>query len=623
MTQDIGHRRPGRARRWSGLLASGAAALLLPIVVPAGIAWADAPTPSAVELPVPLAAGPIPNATVYDVACPATGSCTAVGQYQDTIGITHAMTLNLSAGVWTSAAMLAPNNAPDYTFADLNAVSCVSVGNCVAVGDYRVSTIKTEGFYAVETSGVWARGVALPLPADASSTPAQTTFLSVGCVPGGSVCKMLGEYTTTSTVNSAVDTFSFSTGLSPTSYEIAPGAGQIGIGLDSISCVDVSTCVAVGSETSNSAEVAAFDEYKSGTWGAPGMLVNPGGAGAPSEFLSAVSCVAVGQCVAAGNWTDLHGAVFAESYTLATWAWTAPTTIAQPSNLSYPFVDDLSCAGAITTCTMVGALSDRTGALHAATAQMTNGSWGQLAPTNVPSTATPDHELLGVSCTSGNQCTAVGYYTDSTSYVDSSGNHGFAGMAATWTPGTAPGQPTALHVVASNPHAAQLAWTAPANIGSGISHYELSSQLAGHAAVDKGPTISTAAVVSGLTPGGTYTFTVTAVATDGQTSVSAPLRVSAPPTTPSAPTIVRIAGVHHGIRVQWAAPGSTGGSTITSYTVSASCAGATRTSRYGGSVRLGTVSGLAPGVRCVVRVTASNRAGASRPSGPATGYAQR
>ena len=53
---------------------------------------------------------------------------------------------------------LAPNNAQDDTFSDLNSVSCVSVGNCVAVGDYRISTVQTESYYAVETSGLWARG---------------------------------------------------------------------------------------------------------------------------------------------------------------------------------------------------------------------------------------------------------------------------------------------------------------------------------------------------------------------------------------------------------------------------------------------------------------------------------
>jgi len=606
------------ARRWTALLAAGSAALILPVTLSAGIAGADSPVANLSELPLPLAAGPIPNVYANDVACPSAGNCTAVGQFQDTIGITHAQALNLSGSTWTTTQIAAPNDAPDYTVSDLNGVSCVSVGNCVAVGDYTVSTVKQESFYAVETSGVWARGQVMPLPGDARAAPAQTTFLSASCVPGGTTCRMIGEYVTTAgAINSVVNTYTFGTGLTGGSIELSPGPGLLDIGLDSISCVDNQNCVAVGSQLSSVAEVASYVELKAGVWQSPGVLTNPAGAVPASEFLSSVSCVGQGDCVAAGDWTDANSTAHAETYTISGWAWSGAVDVATASSYSNPAADDLSCS-TITTCTLVGAVSDHTGALRAATAQMTSGSWGQLATASVPLGAVPDNELLGVSCTTaGNQCTSVGYYNDST------GNKGTEGMAATWTPGAPPGAPSGLHAVSESPHSVQLAWSASGNPGAGFSHYELFAQAAGHNVLDKGPTLALSGVVSALIPGARYTFSVIAVAIDGQTSPAATLVVTVPPTTPTAPTIVRVAGIHHGIRVQWGAPRATGGAPITGYKVTASCGASTHTARFGGSTRIGNVTGLSPGRVCYIRVTATNRAGSGPASGPAAAYPQR
>ena len=120
-------------------------------------------------------------------------------------------------------------------------------------------------------------------------------------------------------------------------------------------------------------------------------------------------------------------------------------------------------------------------------------------------------------------------------------------------------------------------------------------------------------------PGSTYHFTVTTVATDGQTSAAIALTAILPATVPSAPKIVKVVGLHHGLLVSWSAPKVTGGATIAAYRVTANCAGVLRTSHFAGTAHHGAITPLAAGTSCVVRVAATNRAGTGPPSAPAIG----
>ena len=422
----------------------GAIAAMVSIAIPVGVAWAVTPTPSAIELPLTADDGPVPEAVANAVSCSAAGSCAAVGDYEDTIGIVHAETFDLVGGVWETAEQLAPVGPPDWTFSDLNSVSCVSPENCVAVGDYRISTVQTEGFYAVETAGVWARGLALPVPTDAGSNPAETTFGSVSCVLGGTTCRMLGEYLTSSNpadVHSVVDTLVIGTGLTGSPVEISQLAGHGGIELSSISCPNTSDCVAVGSQSTQLSSVATYVEDNNNTWSSPIIVSNPSGTSVPDEYLSSVSCVASGDCVAAGNWLKANGQGYSEAYTQEGGVWGTPTNLGQPSDLNNPFADSISCVASVNSCTIVGSLSDGQGGLHAATAQLANGHWGQLAPVSVPGAAIPDHELLGVSCVPGAKCTSVGYYNVNSPTGDTEA------MAASWAIQTRPGPIMALHAL--------------------------------------------------------------------------------------------------------------------------------------------------------------------------------
>jgi hypothetical protein len=426
---------------------------------------------------------------------------------------------------------------------------------------------------------------------------------------------LLGEFTTDTSVHSVVDTYMWGSGLTGSPQDIAPGSNQLGIGLDSISCPDAMHCVAVGGQSGQIAEVATFVEMNSGVWGNPVVVSNPKDGTPTNEFLSSVDCPDFLDCVAAGNWLDNNANGFVDVYTKSGGAWgkNSPVDIALPSNLNEPFADDISCVASINLCTLVGALSDSSGGLHAASAQMTGGKWGQLAAAAPASGTIPDSELLAVSCATGVQCTAVGYANAS------SNDGGRVATDATWVPAGTPSHVTNLHGVATSSQSVHLSWTAPLNFGSGQSHYEVTAILPGKSNIDEGPFLGTSAMISKLSAGGAYHFIVTTVATDGQTSAGEQLTITLPATVPGAPKLMRVISMPHELKAIWAPPTSTGGKPITSYTVNAKCGSVTHSSRFGGAARQGGVGGLPSGMNCTVRVSAANKVGRGPSSTPLAG----
>lgn len=148
-----------------------------------------------------------------------------------------------------------------------------------------------------------------------------------------------------------------------------------------------------------------------------------------------------------------------------------------------------------------------------------------------------------------------------------------------------------------------LSWTAPANNGSAITEYRVSSPQGYSQSC-----ASTTCTLDGLTNDVEYTFTVVAVNAVGESDPSpssAPARPDARPDTPSAPSTVFGDGQ---ITVNWATPNSNG-SPVLSYNLEISPAPALgslqKTGVTGNSL---TWTGLENGVAYQVRVQAVNRA---------------
>ncbi len=179
---------------------------------------------------------------------------------------------------------------------------------------------------------------------------------------------------------------------------------------------------------------------------------------------------------------------------------------------------------------------------------------------------------------------------------------------------TVPGAPTAVSAVPGDGQAT-VSWTAPAsNGGSAITGYTVTSSPGNFTA----PATGTSAIVSGLTDGTAYSFTVTATNSVGTGAASVASTPVTPATVPGAPTGVSATPGDGQAAVSWVAPASNGGSAITSYTVTSSPGNKTATTAGATSA---AVMGLTNGTAYTFTVTATNGIGtglASAASSPVT-----
>jgi hypothetical protein len=216
------------------------------------------------------------------------------------------------------------------------------------------------------------------------------------------------------------------------------------------------------------------------------------------------------------------------------------------------------------------------------------------------------------ACTAPYLCNGVVGYDGPTGLGTPNGVGAFASI-------TVPGKPTNL-VAGSGNAAVGLTWTAPGNGGGGITAYTVSETEHGLGVVGCSMSGATSCTVSGLTNATEYTFTVHATNSVGSGLESDPSNRVTPhaPTVPGKPTDATATPGAGSALVSWSAPADSGGSTITSYGVTASPNG--KTCSTTGSLSC-SVSGLTNGTAYTFTVTATNGVGpgpASDPSAPVT-----
>jgi subtilisin family serine protease len=182
---------------------------------------------------------------------------------------------------------------------------------------------------------------------------------------------------------------------------------------------------------------------------------------------------------------------------------------------------------------------------------------------------------------------------------------------ASETPATAPGAPVIGTPVAGTGRV-RVYWTAPGSTGGApITGYTVRAYLGGTLAQTvPAPASAANLLVSGLTNGSAYTFTVTATNSAGEGTASAASAAVTPRTVPGAPVIgTPTAGAGSAV-VNWTAPATDGGSAITGYAVRA-YRGTTlaKTVTVPGASASTTVTGLVNGSSYTFTVAATNVAG--------------
>jgi hypothetical protein len=299
------------------------------------------------------------------VSCPASGSCVAVGDYEDSSGSLHGLTETLAHGTWTAAALPAGGLSPAVgTVLLLDAVSCPAASSCVAAGWYENAAHATFGVIATLASGAWT---ALTAPEAGLNPPPGanplTQLKGVSC-PRTGMCAVVGDYVNTSDREAGLTETLTGGTWTPAAV---PGPSY---GLVSVTCPASGSCDAVGD--------GFFAALSGGSWQS-GALPTAGLSPAAQSVYSvnAISCPAAGSCAAFGEYTDTSGLEHGYIAKLADGTWTAKTAptsgLKPPPNPSAdpgqpPYYASINSGGiacrTISSCVAVGFYEDTASVSH-------------------------------------------------------------------------------------------------------------------------------------------------------------------------------------------------------------------------------------------------------------------
>jgi hypothetical protein len=190
-----------------------------------------------------------PYVDINQVACATSGNCVAVGSYISNDSATEGLVIPEVGGSWKSAAaVVLPGNASAYPGATLSEVSCVATNDCTAIGTYTNAAADVEGLTVSETHGVWARAAAMAMPSGAAANP-HVFFYGYGGLSCASVgnCSAGGQYLVgTSTYEGFLINEVNGTWQAATEMELPAGALMAGKngGVVAVSCRSAGNCSA-------------------------------------------------------------------------------------------------------------------------------------------------------------------------------------------------------------------------------------------------------------------------------------------------------------------------------------------------------------------------------------------
>jgi hypothetical protein len=197
--------------------------------------------------------------------------------------------------------------------------------------------------------------------------------------------------------------------------------------LTSVSCASPGNCSAVGYYFDASVyQQGVLLTETSGKWG-PGVKVtlpkNGATSTSPNVNLNAVSCPSVGSCSTVGYYSDNSHREFGLVLNESLGKWHSGAEAHAPADVSTtdPSVslNAVSC-GSKGNCSAVGYYADTSGYHQGILLTEKSGTWGPgmkaALPADAPTAASPNANLQSVSCASAGNCSAVGQYFNSVSY---------------------------------------------------------------------------------------------------------------------------------------------------------------------------------------------------------------
>jgi hypothetical protein len=288
----------------------------------------------------------------------------------------------------TSWAVVPSPNATNTN--QLLSVSCTGPSFCMAVGD----DVPVRGRMAGETlAEVWDGSAWSLLPTPDPSTIED--FLNGVSCTSASECMAVGYDQENFSLDPLFESWN---GTTWSVADTDPSAVGLLVG---VSCTSASACMAVGDLDLNGTVADVWD----GTSWSPLSTPNPPGTG--EDGLSGVSCTDASDCTAVGFYVDAlqRGLTLAEKWNGTVWSVVrspSPTPGAPKAGLNELY--GAACA-APSQCMAVGSYVDRVGLVRTLAEQWSGSTWS-LAKSPDP---TLSSFLIGVSCPSASQCTAVGW----------------------------------------------------------------------------------------------------------------------------------------------------------------------------------------------------------------------
>src|SRR5215475_10875868 len=316
-------------------------------------------------------------ALVNSVSCSSPGNCSAGGWYTDSGGGTQAFIVSEIKGTWQTAIEVPGTFGPNKYYAQLDALSCASAGNCSAGGFY-VNNNGNQAFVVNEVDGVWQKAIEVPGSA-ALNSGGYAELTSVSCSTPGN-CTAGGLYLAGTTSYQAF-VVSEVNGIWRDAVKV-PGTAALNQGdaqVNSVSCGSAGNCSAGGWYTdSRGYEQLMVVNQVNGIW--QNAIEVPGSAALNKgdyARITSVSCGSAGNCSAGGSYmgSSSLSAPLVVSEVNGTWqnAIEVPgmTTLTQRI---FGTLTSVSCASA-GNCSAGGWLTDSADLCQPLVVNEVNGTW--------------------------------------------------------------------------------------------------------------------------------------------------------------------------------------------------------------------------------------------------------
>ena len=313
------------------------------------------------------------------VSCATESNCVAVGSYINGAGVSQTLVESWNGGTWS---IIPSPNATGNN--DLEGLSCISSTYCVAVGNYNNNGSGTVPTLIESWNGTTWTIIPSPSETDYSNLNGVSCLTPTDCVAVG---------------NSSGQTLVESWSGSSWTIIPSPNQGSLENALSAVSCMNSGDCVAVGEYYVGETSQTLVESWNGSTW----SIVSSPSPGKGPDSLNSVSCVSSAICTAVGVSAPENHPVSHKTL-VESWNGSAWSTVASPDPGSSNVLSGVSCKNS-TDCVAAGNYYDKDESFQTLVESWNGKAW---LVTTSPNASKRGDSLSAVSCTGSVSCVAVG-----------------------------------------------------------------------------------------------------------------------------------------------------------------------------------------------------------------------